>query len=460
MSERKVLTLYQLNSLVQALVDESLPMTFWVGAELSELRVVHGHCFMDLIQKDAFSATPVARASAKCWKSTWIRLQPRFERVTGQSLHAGMNVLLCVKASFHPAYGFSWIVMDMDPTFTLGDMARKRMEIVRQLKAEGVFDMQRELELPLFAQHVAVISSEQAAGFGDFRDQLLHNEGGYFFQIELFPAIMQGEQVEKSIINSLNQINDRLDEFDVVVIIRGGGATSDLSGFDTLALAENVANFPLPIITGIGHERDESVLDMVSFQRVKTPTAAAAFLIDHLEETADHLEEMKQEIVDTVRERLEREHLRLETCMEKLPVLFSLVKAREANRLERWLTLMLNHAASQVAASQHHLDSLQQKLALSAQSDTAEARHKLETLQRQVPIYVSQVLVGEQHRLSELRLRVTHLDPALLLKRGYSITLHNGHAVHDASELAEGDEIVTRLEKGEVWSKVVSNGKD
>jgi exodeoxyribonuclease VII large subunit len=455
MSDRKVLTLYELNSLVQAMVERSMPMTFWVEAEVSEAREVRGHCFMDLIQKDPFSATPVARASAKCWKSTWMRLQPRFERVTGQSLHAGMNVLLCVKADFHPAYGFSWIVVDMDPTFTLGDMARKRMEIVRQLKEEGVFDLQRELSLSAFAQHVAVISSEQAAGYGDFCDQLLHNDEGLFFHIELFPATMQGEQVESSIIHSLNQINERLDDFDVVVIIRGGGATSDLSGFDTLSLAENVANFPLPIITGIGHERDESVLDMVSFRRVKTPTAAAAFLIDHLAATANHIEELREAIADNVRTRLDAERSRLQMCMEKLPMLFSLVKAHEDSRLERWLTRLVNLSAQRLADQRHRLETLQQQLALTAQQETAEARRRLEQLSAQVPLYAHQTVVASQHRLSELRLRTASLDPDLLLRRGYSITTLNGRVLRDASQLSAGDEIVTRLHQGTVRSRVV-----
>ena len=272
----KALTLYELNNLVRGVIEATLDRPYWVEAELSEAREVRGHCYMELVQKDEYSATPVARASAKCWHNVWMRLKPRFEQVTGQTLHAGMKVLLLVTANFHEAYGFSWIVQDIDPTYTMGDMARKRQEIIRQLKEEGVFDLQRQLQLPLFAQHIAVISSEQAAGFGDFCNQLDNNDYGFYFSYTLFPAVMQGEQVESSIIRALNDIFDQADDFDAVVIIRGGGATADMSGFDTLALAENVANFPLPIITGIGHERDESILDMISFQRVKTPTAAAA----------------------------------------------------------------------------------------------------------------------------------------------------------------------------------------
>ena len=289
-----------------------LPDEYWVEAELSECRENGGHCYMELIEKDEHSNTPIARAAAKCWRQTWLMVKPYFERTTGQPLRAGMKVLLKVYAQFHESYGFSWIVSDIDPTYTMGDMARRRQEIVNQLREEGVFDLQKELEIPMFAQRIAVVSSENAAGYGDFCNQLADNEYGFVFQTMLFPAIMQGEQVEQSVIAALNKINNVIDDFDVVVIIRGGGATADLSGFDTLALAENVANFPLPIITGIGHDRDESILDMVSHTRVKTPTAAAAFLIDHLAEVMSRIDECQTAVVAYVNRRMEMERMRLD----------------------------------------------------------------------------------------------------------------------------------------------------
>ena len=295
MSEKRY-TLQLLNALVREAIEIELPDEYWVEAELSECRENRGHCYMELVEKDEASHTPIARASAKCWKQTWTMLQPYFERTTGQSLHAGMKVLLKVYAQFHEAFGFSWIVTDIDPTFTLGDMAQRRQEIIRKLKEEGVYDLQRELPIPRFCQHIAVISAATAAGYGDFCRQLEENDYGLVFYPTLFPAVMQGEQVEQSVIAALNSIHERIDDFDVVVIIRGGGSTSDMSGFDTLALAENVANFPLPIITGIGHDRDECVLDMVSNMRVKTPTAAAAFLVDHLADTLQHLNDLQQRI--------------------------------------------------------------------------------------------------------------------------------------------------------------------
>ncbi|WP_027449203.1 exodeoxyribonuclease VII large subunit [Xylanibacter brevis] len=406
-------TLYELNSLVRQTIEGSMDQDYWVDAELSECRESRGHCYMELIQKDEFSNTPVARASAKCWKNTWAMLQPHFERITGQPLHAGLKVRLKVYPQFHEAFGFSWIVTDIDPTYTMGDMARRRQEIIKQLKEEGVFDLQKELALSAFALNIAVISSETAAGYGDFVNQLADTP--FDFHTQLFPAIMQGEQVEQSIIMALNRIYQQLTElfsspFDCVVIIRGGGATADLSGFDTLALAENVANFPLPIITGIGHDRDESVLDMVSHTRVKTPTAAAQLLISNIEKTQHQIETCEERIAHYAQSRIEVEQLRLARLSEHIPPLFSLVKARQEALLDRHLQAIVSH------------------------------------LQR--------TLEKEGHRLNLLEQRAQALDPTLLLKRGYSITLHNGKLLRDPSQVKPNEEIETRLEKGTIISIV------
>lgn len=430
--EGKPLTLYELNSLVRGVIESTLNAGYWVEAELSEAREVRGHCYMELIHKEPFSSTPVARASAKCWKNRWGALRPKFERVTGQPLHAGLKVLLWVTASFHEAYGFAWIVQDIDPTYTLGDMARKRLEIIRQLKAEGVFELQKELLFPMFAQHVAVISSENAAGYGDFCNQLHNNSHGLYFSTTLFPAVMQGDQVEPSVIDALNRIYDEADRFDVVVIIRGGGATADLSGFDTLALAENVANFPIPIITGIGHERDESVLDMVAYQRVKTPTAAAAYIIDNLMAVSLLLDRCQETIVQRIVQRLSLEHARLDRATARIPTLFSLVKARQESRLDRLSTAIASHMRELLAKEQFRLDRLALGMA---------------------PL-VQKKMDGEKHRIEQLALRAKSLDPTVLLARGYSITLVNGRIVRDPDALQVGDVVETRVEKGAFLSTV------
>ena len=427
------LTLYELNSLVKEVIECEIPNEYWVEAELSECHESRGHCYMELIQKDEQTATPIAKAQARCWASKWMIVRPYFERTTGQRLHAGMKVLLKVKAQFHEAYGFSWIVSDIDPTYTLGDMARKRQEIIRQLKAEGVFDLQKELSLPLFCQRIAVISSETAAGYGDFCNQLTDNPYGFKFLTWLFPAIMQGDGVEQSVIQALNRINDVIDDFDCVVIIRGGGATSDMSGFDTLALAENVANFPLPIITGIGHDRDESILDMVSHTRVKTPTAAASLLVDHLKKVFDALNDAQDTITHCAQQKLSTLNAQLSAISEAIPRLFSIVKTRQEARL----------------------DTCYQRIAHQMGLKLSTLNAQLSTIESRIPMVLERRLTSERHRLEILEEKVHSLDPALLLKRGYSITLFHGKAVRDPQDLKAGDEIETRLEKGTVVSKVL-----
>ena len=412
MNSETRLTLVELNGLVRDAIENALPEEYWVEAELSECREHGGHCYMELIEKDEHSATPVARASAKCWRQTWVMVKPYFERTTGQQLRAGMKVLLRVYAQFHEAYGFSWIVSDIDPTYTLGDMARKRQEIIRQLKEEGVFDLQRELRIPTFAKRIAVISAEHAAGYGDFCRQLEDNDYGFKFDVTLFPAIMQGEQVEASVVDALNEIYQRISDFDVVCILRGGGATADLSGFDTLALAENVAQFPLPIITGIGHERDESILDMISNTRVKTPTAAAALLTDNLLRVLERLDDASQRLSYAVNQRINSQKTRMATLTTLIPT-----------------------------------------LALRIVSDQ---RHRIETTKSRLPIAIERRLTNQKHLLESLSLKLQGFDPQLLLSRGYSITLKDGRAVRDPQQLKPGDEIETRVEKGTIQSVVKS----
>ncbi len=412
-----------------------MPDEYWVEAELSECRESKGHCYMELIQKDERSATPIAKASAKCWVSKWMLIRPYFERTTGQRLHAGMKVLLKVYPQFHEAYGFSWIITDIDPTYTLGDMARKREEIIRQLKEEGVFDLQKELQLPLFCQNIAVISSETAAGYGDFCNQLTDNPYGFLFHTQLFPAIMQGDGVEQSVINALEEIFDvqssQSDMFDCVVIIRGGGATSDMSGFDTLALAENVANFPIPIITGIGHERDESILDMVSYLRVKTPTAAAAFLIEHLKEVRDSIEDLQNRMIHCAQQKLSALNSNLSAIADVIPRLFSIVKTRQEARLDSLFSSLLSSIQQTILAQKSNLATFEQRIPM---------------------LIVDRRLTAEYHRLEMLEEKIKSLDPALLLRRGYSITLFKGKAVRDPLALKKGDEIQTRIEKGIIKS--------
>lgn len=429
--EERPLSLYELNALVKRSINSCMPDTYWVQAELSDVRSNYsGHCYLEFVQKEPRGNNLIAKARGTIWNNVYRLLKPYFEEETGQAFVAGIKVMVNVSVEFHELYGYSLTVQDIDPTYTLGDMARRRREILKQLEEEGVLTLNKELELPLLTRRIAVISSATAAGYGDFCNQLEHNPYGFIFYPRLFPAIMQGDRVEQSIIAALDAINVRRDDWDVVVIIRGGGATSDLSGFDTYNLAANCAQFPLPIITGIGHERDDTVLDSVSHTRVKTPTAAAEFLINHLHDTAETLEDYASSILYAVSTRMEREKTRLARFAERIPIQTKMRLKDEHYRQERVMKQLEVGLQSRLTREAHHLQLIASRLGIGSQ-------HRL---------------VKENHRLQLLEQQLKAASPEHLLKRGYSITLRNGRAVTDASSLKEGDELVTRFAKGEIKS--------
>lgn len=424
-------SLLELNSMVRQTIEDGMGGEYWVEAEVAEMHINRGHCYMQLVQKENTN-TAVAQARAICWRGSWNLISAYFLRVVGQPLRTGMKVLFQVYARFHESFGFSWIVSDINPEYSLGDLARRRQEILRQLKAEGVLDMQKQLRLPLFAQRVAVVSSSTAAGFGDFCNQLASNSYHFQFHVELFAAIMQGEQVEQSVIAALDAIYSRADEFDVVVIIRGGGATADMSGFDTLPLAEAVANFPLPIITGIGHERDECVLDIVAYQRVKTPTAAAAFLIDNLAEVDGRIDEARSAMARAVTQRVQLEKSRLARLQSLIPQLVLNYTLAEQRRIDRRMQSIRSYMERQLHAADNRLSLLWQRMAQASQMTLTRNRHALDLLDQ----------------------RTRSLDPKLLLSRGYSLTLHEGRIVRSAKSLIPGDKITTTFADGSVGSTV------
>jgi len=409
--EKEALSLLELNSLVRQVLNKSLPDAYWIQAELSDVRSnTTGHCYLEFVQKDARGNNLIAKARGTIWANVFRMLKPYFEESTGQVFVSGIKVMVQVTVEFHELYGYSLTVIDIDPSYTLGDMARKRREILKQLEEEGVLTLNKELEMPELVQKVAVISSASAAGYGDFCRQLEENPYGFIFYPHLFPALMQGSQVEESVIAALNAIYDRRDHFDAVVIIRGGGATSDLSGFDTYLLAANCAQFPLPIITGIGHERDDTVIDSVAHTRVKTPTAAAQFLINHMQETAENLEELAHTLVSSVSGRMEKENLRLSDLTARLPLVIK-------NR-------------------------------------TMRENYLLEQLSQRINVGIARTITDKKHRLLLLEQRINDASPERLLKRGYSLTFKDGKTVTDSAQLTPGDIITTRFAKGEVKSEV------
>jgi len=407
----ETMTLYELNSLVRETLQYAMSGSYWVQAEISSLNVAGpGHCYLELVQKDEGGGGFVAKAKANIWRGTYSRIRPMFENVTGQRLSVGMKVLLEVVVQFHESFGYALVVQNIDPTYTMGDMARRRREIIMRLQNEGVVNLNKEVPMSMIPQRVAVVSSETAAGYGDFCNQLANNPYGFVFRTGLFPALMQGDGVEASVIAALDRINAEVGQWDVVVIIRGGGSVSELSCFDSYLLALNIANFPLPVITGIGHERDESVCDMVAHTRVKTPTAAAEFLIGRLLDSAERLESLARTMCDSVRRRMESESIRFQRLSQKLPGLFAVVRTRHESRLQN---IDIRLASGWMKILQDNI-------------------HKLE-------------MAGKSLELA---------DPARILSRGYSMTTLNGHVVKGAQDVRPGDRLVTRFSDGAVTSVV------
>ncbi len=388
-----------------------MPETYWVQAELSEVREgYNGHCYIELVQKAERGNALLAKARGTIWANVYKILKPYFEKTAGQLFTAGLKVLLQVSVEFHEQYGLSLTVHDIDPTYTLGDMARRRREIIQQLEEEGVLTLNKELTLPALPQRIAVISAAGAAGYGDFCDQLMGNPYGFVFYPHLFPAVMQGDRVEETLIAALDRIAVQRDRWDVVVIIRGGGATSDLSGFDTYDLAVNCAQFPLPIITGIGHERDDTVLDMVAHTRVKTPTAAAEHLIACMLDAASVLDDMVAALGMGITDRIHQEEKRVEQIAQRLPVLCSLA--------------------------------------------CTNGMHRIEQIEVRMHTALQRTLMEQWHRLEVMGKVIDGASPMNILQRGYSITRCDGRVVRSTKELPQGAVLMTELAEGTVCSRV------
>ena len=404
-------SLHELNRLVRSVLENSLDDEYWVVGELSDASQGYGgHFYGELIEKEEEGNRILARARVTCWARMYHMISMRFVRDTGQKLHAGMKVRLLVRITFHEQYGYALNIIDVDSQYTLGDLAKRRREILERLEKDGIIHDNQELRLPRLLSRIAVISAEGAAGYGDFCNQMAHNDYGLRFHIGFFPAVMQGTRVEETVADALQAVANEYTQWDIVVIIRGGGATGDLSDFDSYLLASIIAQFPIPVMTGIGHERDETVLDYVAHTRVKTPTAAAAFLIEHQAQEAALLDDLYRRIVRVARERLLRENQRLEKQATLLP--------------------LLTHRVTQKMS--YHIE--------------------------QIRIRLSNILhlcmQREHHRLDLIGQRLKTADPTDLLRRGFTITTCRGKVVTDVSSIQPGDTLHTLTLNGDINSTV------
>lgn len=396
---------------VKDVLDSAFDGVYWVRAEISELREnANGNCYLILVDKGEANRLIEAKVSAVIWQNVYKLMKPYFYSMTGEVLSPGMKVLVAVSLAFHEQYGLQLNIRDIDPSFTLGDLARKRLETIAQLKADGVWDMNRQVAYPVPARRIAVISSGTAAGYGDFCDQLTADGNRFGFIPKLFPAVMQGERTVPSVIAALDAVYGQIEDYDVVVIIRGGGATTDMAAFDDYDLACNVANFPLPIITGIGHDRDESVVDMVAAVRCKTPTAVAAFLVEGMMVLETELNDMTASLSNALQRFIQAESLSLN---------------------------MITHSFS-----------------ASFRMAIQQGLQATELLNNQISAFFERVLRDETHRLEMMEKSLSLVSPEAILKKGYSLTMCDGKVVTAISGLKKGEKMVTYLSDGKVESVI------
>ena len=471
------LSLYELQQQVKSSLDDAFSLPVWVKAEISEITVNRsGHCYLELIETEQGTDSVIARCRATIWSYTFRMLKPYFETTTGQNFTQGLKVLLQAKVEYHEVFGFSLNIRDIDPVYTLGDMARQRREIIRKLQEDGVFEMNKELELPIVTQRIAIISSPTAAGLQDFMDQLHNNMHQFVFYTKLFPAIMQGSEAPRSIMNALDLIYNYEHMFDAVVIIRGGGAQIDLACFDNYELAFHVSQFPLPVITGIGHDKDDTVIDMVAHTRMKTPTAVAEFLISGALQFDQQLTELENHFIELVNDQLEENKNRLNDAADQLNQLVNQMIVAQRNRLEiaqiqltnrtnaflkkhqselKQVTIETKNKTNRFVTRQNHMLSQSgNMLNFAFRKQMLKSKNKLNQCENLVKILSLETIRTEKRNLNSIQEKLRLVDPQNILKRGYSLTMLNGKIVKSVGQLQKGDLLETRLSDGTVESNV------
>jgi len=390
------LSLSQLNLQIQKTLEEHLSASYWVVAEIAQFQVNHsGHCYLELVQKD--EGKVIAKARATIWAYSYRNISAWFEKITGSNLQNGMKILANAKVTFHEVYGLSLNIKDIDPSYTLGEREKARQQVIKQLEADGVMDMNKEIELPIVPQNIAIISSETAAGYGDFIDQLTRNQHGYKVNYALFPAIMQGDKAAESMVNALHQIFE-VDDFDIVVLIRGGGSQLDLDCFDDYELSSHIAQFSLPVLTGIGHERDTSIADMVAHTQLKTPTAVAQFIIQGFAAFNADIEDLFNNISSIATAHI----------------------ATEKEQLAHTNATIIQYATNNVHRTKIEINSISQTVKHIASKQLHHSKNRLESIEQ----------------------KITLLNPKHLLDKGYSITYLNGEPL-GRKKVSKGDHIET-----------------
>ena len=409
MSDTTYITLSQLQAAVHDTLTQRFAQPLWVTAEIADLKVnASGHCYIELVEKGGANGVPLAQARAVVWQSAYVQISSRFEAEAGERLQSGIKVLVRLKVTYHQLYGLALQIVDIDPAYTLGDMARQRQATIEQLQKDGVWDMNRELALPKVVQRIAIISSANAAGYQDFMNEL--GKSPYSFSTTLFDAVMQGTAAEESIIEALCTIHDSAEEFDVAIIIRGGGSTTDLKCFDSYRLSSYVAQFPLPILTGIGHDKDTSVVDMVAHTQLKTPTAVATWLVEQMQSVDAWLGNAALMLHDYVVKTMHSHALNLE---------------RKTSELHRAAQQLLDHN-----------------------------KFRLDTIADTLPQLADTFIAGQMTQLSSYAEIVESHSPERVLRLGYAIVRHNKQALKSVGDVKRGDRLQITLTDGKITTKV------
>jgi len=466
------ITLLELHDAIKDILYGNFEDRYWIVAEISQLNEnKQGHCYLELIEKNDTDKT-VAKAKANIWSFTFRHLKSYFEDMAGESLKAGMKVMILASVEFHELYGYSLNITDIDPTYTIGNQAQKRQEIIKQLEEDGVMDMNKEIEFALVPQKIAIISSETAAGFGDFMNQLSENTFNFQFYTKLFPAVMQGDTAEESIISALEQIYTYEDFFDVVVIIRGGGSKEELSCFDSYLLALNIAQYPIPILTGIGHERDESIADMVSHKKLKTPTAVAEFIIEQTARFDSKMEDFFMKIKKILENKLNEENLYLKNLSSdlkhqskylnssnksKLLMLEEISKNKmqkafiyEKNKLKNIEFKILSFTRNSSIKELEKLVQLTRNIKNSKTFKLKLELNKLETINSGFPKIIQNFFSRNKEYQLSLNKQLTLLSPENVINRGYALVKKKNKIMISSLQIEKGDQLSVLMKDGEI----------
>lgn len=477
-TDEKAISLSQLHTCIKTALQNQLESSYWIIAEISQMNTNYsGHCYMELIEKNENSDTIIAKNRATIWASTYRMLKAYFETSTQQKLQSGLKILIKVTVEFHSVYGLSINIKDIDPNYTLGEQQRRKLEIIRQLEDDGIIDMNKELELPEVIHKIAVISSDSAAGYGDFIDQLSNNQFSYSFQIYLYQASMQGDTAADSIMGQLDAIYESKIDYDVVAIIRGGGAATDLMCFDHYQLASHIAQFPIPVLTGIGHERDESIADIVAHTKLKTPTAVAEFIIQQKANFEIKLDSYSNQLKDKVNAFLQFENKRITGIETHLPSAIHSALNQKAFQLDTLLSRfqhnIKSHIQTETAELRHKtvlfesridrgIDHKKKQLKTAENTISNTVKHiikdnrsKLGQFDSNIRRSIEKLVSNEQHRLEILEAKLKQNDPSEMLKKGYSISYVDGKILKSASQAKAGMKITTKLIDGKIDSQIL-----